>query len=212
MKKILLFLLDGYADWESGFVSAKLNKPELGFEVETISLKTKTVTSQGNFVTNVAHTLESFDDFDNLSALVLIGGTGWGNQHLIKGYHPNRYDESSSANITALIDECLIRRHIIVAGICDGATFLADNGYLNKIDHTGNSLQHLQDKALDYAGAVHFKERQAVSFGKIITANGTAPLEFTRELLLGLEMLEGQNQVDEWYQTYKQGVFHYDLS
>lgn len=206
MKHILLFLLDGYADWESGFASAKLNKPDLGYKVHTISL-TQSVTSQGNFSTNIEYLLDTFQDFQNLAALLLIGGTGWGNQHLIKGYSPTLYDTASSQKITTFIDRCLTCQNVLVAAICDGTTFLADNRYLDKIAHTGNSLAHLKGKAPAYQGECLFQEKQAVASDRIITANGTAPLEFTREILIALNMLGTKEKADAWFTLYKHGSF-----
>ncbi|WP_182188552.1 type 1 glutamine amidotransferase family protein [Pectinatus frisingensis] len=75
------------------------------------------------------------------------------------------------------------------------------------ISHTGNSLSHLKEKAPKYNGEWLFKEKQAIYDNNIITANGTAPLEFVREILLALNMFGGKNKVDEWYNLYKQGTF-----
>lgn len=207
MKKILLFLLDGYADWEAGFASAKLNKQNLGYTVCTASLTKSTVISQGNFSTNILYLLDTYQDFQNLAAFLLIGGTGWANQHLIRGYNPALYDATSSRKIVAFIDRCLTFQDILVAAICDGATFMADNGYLNEIAHTGNSLSHLKEKAPFYTGECLFQEKQSVASKRIITANGTAPLEFTRDILIMLNMLDTKEEVKEWFALYKCGSF-----
>lgn len=211
MKKILLFLLDGYADWESGFVSAKLNKQALGYLVQTVSLDSGTVTSQGNFTTSIDYSIDQFQDFSDLAALVLIGGTGWGDQHLIRGYNVDQYDEKTSKRITGFIDRCLSSSNTFAASICDGATFMADNEYLDTVVHTGNSIAHLKDKAPAYKGENLFQKRQAVSAEQLITANGTAPLEFTREILLSLNILGSEENANEWYKTYKNGIFTYNF-
>lgn len=204
-KIVLFFLLDGYADWETGYASAKLHN--LGYTVRTISLKLPPVKSQGEFQTSIDYSLDTFHDYQNLAALLLIGGTGWGDRHLIKGYDRNLYDENASKGIKEFIDHSLSISNVIVAAICDGATFMADNGYLNKIPHTGNSLAHLREKAPEYEGKNFFKEKQAVSSGRIITANGTAPLEFSREILISLNELGSKESVYEWYMFNKKGSF-----
>ncbi|WP_196590421.1 DJ-1/PfpI family protein [Pectinatus frisingensis] len=206
MNNILFFILDGYADWESGFASAKLNKPDEGYAVHTISVSKAPVISQGNFFTNIDYSIDTFEDFGSCAALLLIGGTGWGTEHLIKGYDLSLYNSSISKKITTFINYFLENK-ILVGAICDGATFMADNGYLDNISHTGNSLSHLKEKAPKYNGEWLFKEKQAIYDNNIITANGTAPLEFVREILLALNMLGGKNKVDEWYNLYKQGTF-----
>lgn len=204
-KTVLFFLLDGYADWESGYASAKLHN--LGYTVRTISLKLQPVNSQGNFLTSIDDSLDTFHDYQNLAALLFIGGTGWGDQHLIKGYDRTLYDENASKAIKEFIGYSLSIPNVLVAAICDGATFMADNGYLNKIPHTGNSLAHLCEKAPGYVGKDFFQEKQAVSSGRIITANGTAPLEFLREILISLNELGSKENVNRWYMFNKKGKY-----
>jgi hypothetical protein len=103
-KIVLFFLLDEHADWETGYASAKLHN--LGYTVRTISLKVQSVKSQGEFLTSVYYSLDTFHD-QNLAALLLIGGTGWGDQHLIKGYDRNLYDENASRGIKEFIEHSL---------------------------------------------------------------------------------------------------------
>ena len=38
MKQILVFIFDGYADWEPAYVCAQLNAPGTGYAVKTIGL------------------------------------------------------------------------------------------------------------------------------------------------------------------------------
>ena len=38
MKQILVFIFDGYADWEPAYVCAQLNAPATGYAVKTIGL------------------------------------------------------------------------------------------------------------------------------------------------------------------------------
>lgn len=207
MRQILLFLLDGYADWESGYTAAKLNKVEFGFCVNTISLEKSTVISQGNFSTNIDYSLDNYSEFENLSAFILIGGTGWGNQKLIRGYNQAEYDINSSCKIKNFTQKCLDNK-ILVAGICDGATFLADNGFLDDIAHTGNSLSYLKEKAPFYTGDKFFKEKQSIIDGNIITANGTASLEFVRDILIKLNMLNSEKVVLDWFKLFKEGFYN----
>lgn len=152
------------------------------------------------------YSLDTYHDSSHLSAFILIGGTGWGNKNLIRGYHLDQYDSATSERINGFIRKCQ-SSEILVAAICDGATFLADNGYLDHIAHTGNTVEHLKEKAPYYKGEEFFKEQQAVTCGNIITANGTAVLEFTREILIQLNMLENKEKAIEWFNLYKKGYF-----
>jgi putative intracellular protease/amidase len=139
----------------------------------------------------VDYSLDSFHDFENLSTLVLIGGGGWGDEHLISGYNPGSYNRDVSQKINDFVTQCLSHNKI-VAAICD---------------HTGNTAEYLKEKAPAYTGAKLFQEQQAVTGGNIITANGTAVLEFTREILIKLDMLGGKDKAVEWYQFFKNGYY-----
>ena len=49
MKKVLIFLIDGYADWEPALIAAELNKPAVGFVVKTVALDKQPKKSMGGF-------------------------------------------------------------------------------------------------------------------------------------------------------------------
>ena len=48
--------------------------------------------------------------------------------------------------------------------------------------------------------------KQAVRDHSIITANGTAALEFAKEVLLALQVAS-ENQIIEWYNFHKLGYY-----
>lgn len=69
--------------------------------------------------------------------------------------------------------------------ICDAARFLGTVGVLNNIKHTYNNLHDLKKWAGDKSlGENKFIPKMAVSDNGVITANGTASLEFAKEVLL----------------------------
>lgn len=49
MKQILVFIFDGYADWEPAYVCAQLNAPGTGYAVKTIGLDRAPKVSMGGF-------------------------------------------------------------------------------------------------------------------------------------------------------------------
>ena len=51
-----------------------------------------------------------------------------------------------------------------------------------------------------------FVHRQAVRDGKIITANGTASLEFAKEVMLALQAASVE-AITTWYEFYKLGSY-----
>lgn len=133
----------------------------------------------------------SFDNMpDDYAALVLIGGFGW---------------------LTPVAEKVIpvLKKAIgtgkIVGAICNGASFMAKCGFLNAVKHTGNGLEQLKlwggDNYINFDAYVH---AQAVSDNKIVTANGSAALEFAKELLLLLEN-DTPERVEMYYQFNKQG-------
>lgn len=191
---ILFAILDQYADWEAAYVGSLLLA--LGREqytVKTISLTTAPVHSLGGFTTIPDYDLQSTPDF---AALILIGGMSW--------------RTAAATQIKTLVDTA-IQQHKILGAICDASAFLGTLGLLNHVRHTSNDLANLQQWAgVNYTGTAHYLKRPAVRDHNIITANGTAPLEFTKEILLALQVAP-KNTIIEWYRFYKLGYYRAPL-
>ena len=102
------------------------------------------------------------------AALVLIGGYGW---------------QSEAAHRVAPLIADALSKGRIVGAICNAAAWMAKQGLLNQVRHTGNGLYQLQQWGGDrYTHAAGYVEAQAVADGGIVTANGTGYLEFACEL------------------------------
>ncbi|MGN2370114.1 DJ-1/PfpI family protein [Clostridium cagae] len=99
-----------------------------------------------------------------------------------------------------------VNNNIPVAAICGETFFMAENGYLNNRKHSSNTLQFLKLKAPHYKGDNNYIERQAVSDGDSITANGTATLEFAKEIMLYLNA-KPEDKINEWYRFHKLGYY-----
>ncbi len=128
---------------------------------------------------------------DDYAALVLIGGFGWLNAAVADRVVP------------------IVRRAVesgkIVGAICNAASFLAKHGFLNGICHTGNGLEQLKLwGGANYTNAAMYVHEQAVSDRRIVTANGSATLEFARELLLLLQN-DTPERIGMYYRFHKQG-------
>ncbi len=133
----------------------------------------------------------SFEDIpDDYAALILIGGYGW---------------LTPAADIVMPIVRKALDKGITVGAICNGASFLAKCGFLNNVKHTGNGLDQLKMWGGDnYTNSDGYIHKQAVSDGKIVTANGSGVLEFTKELLSLLEN-DTPERIEMYYQFNKQG-------
>jgi putative intracellular protease/amidase len=190
-KEVLIFITDNYADWEIGFIAPLLNNPSRDHKIRTVALEQKPVISQGGLTVIPDYTIDSLPD--HFEMMILTGGTYWS----LAGFQ--------IPELNQVINHC-IEQGIAIAAICDGATFLAENGYLDSIPHTGNSLDHLKKNAPNYEGEDFFREKQCVVYGNIVTANGTSTLEFSRDIL---KLLDVKLPMDimEWYSCYKRGTF-----
>lgn len=77
-KEILVFIFNGYADWEPAYVCAELNSSDTDYIVRTISLDKNPKVSMGGF-----HVLPDYSIADypaNFSLLILAGGKAWAEQ------------------------------------------------------------------------------------------------------------------------------------
>lgn len=192
MKKVLVFITDGFADWEASYVTAELNKPETGFQVQTIAIDKNPKVSMGGLTVIPDYSLQDFSFNLEFVMLLLPGGTGW--------------REEKNHQVKKLVSVCL-ENTIPVAAICDATTFLGNYGFLDQHKHTGNSLPYLKEGAPNYRGDKNYIEEQSVSDGCLITANGSGALEFSRDILNKLEVLKGK-ELEEWYDLFKNGFIN----
>ena len=133
----------------------------------------------------------SFDMMpDDYAALVLIGGFGW---------------NTPIAEQVVPIVRKAIEKGMIVGAICNAASFMAKHGFLNAVKHTGNGLEQLKIRGGEnYTNQDGYIHAQAVSDNNIVTANGSATLEFAKELLLLLKN-DTPERIEMYYQFNKQG-------
>lgn len=190
MKTILYVILEQWADWELAYISSAVNMLGQGkFENKTVSLTKNAVKSIGGVKCLPDYDLQSVpSDYD---ALILIGGMSWHNENAMQ--------------IKALADDC-IGKNKVLGAICDACRFLGSVGALNSAKHTANDLNELKRYAA-YNNEKGFIHKQAVSDNNIITANGTAPLEFAREVLKALSVASDE-QIKGWYDFHKLGFYN----
>ncbi|MFC0523008.1 type 1 glutamine amidotransferase family protein [Pontibacillus salicampi] len=189
MKQVLLFITDGFADWEASYVTAELNQQETGYYVKTVAINKQSKKSMGGLTVVPDYSLADISFPLECSLLILPGGTGW--------------REEKNHQVKELVEYCF-DNGIPVAAICDATTFLGMYGFLDHHHHTGNSLSHLQAGAPNYRGTDNYIEKQSVSDRGLITANGSGAVEFSRDILETMQVLEG-NKLTEWYDLFKNG-------
>jgi len=194
MKEILIFISDEYADWEIGNVGSEINRSNK-YKVSTVSTKKEIITSMGGLEVNPTYCVDEIldNDLENFKMLLLCGGNFWKKENFENKLVKELVNKFKSDNK-------------IISAICDATTFLAFNGFLNEIEHTGNSLEYIISICPNYTGNDYYIEKQCVITELFITANGTANLEFAYEIMKNLE-LDSEEEIDRWYNFFKNGLY-----
>ncbi len=191
MKKILFVILQQYADWEAAYISSAITMLGQGqYNIKTVSLSQDYVQSIGGFRVLPDYDIKSVPS--DYEALILIGGMTWRSE--------------DTQQIKALVEDCR-QKGKVLGGICDASAFLGTVGVLNDVYHTSNDLHDLKQWAGSiYTGETKYIAKQAVSDKNIITANGTAPLEYAKEILFALNVAS-EEKIMDWYNFHKLGYY-----
>lgn len=192
--EVLYLLLPDFAEHEMVYLAEAIASDEYALKEnpkyvnKIVALTMEPVKSIGGFRILPDYSFETMPK--DYAALVLIGGFGW---------------MSPIADRVAPIVKAAIDSGKIVGAICNGASFMAKHGFLNNVKHTGNGIDQLKLwGGENYANAEAYINEQAVSDKNIVTANGSATLEFAKELLRLLEN-DTHERVEMYYQFHKQG-------
>ena len=131
---------------------------------------------------------------NDYAAIILVGGLSW------------RTDDAKE--LAAFVKKAYADGKIVGA-ICDATVFMGMNGLLNEKKHTSNAFDDLTSAAQgNYTGNDNYLVEPAVRDGNLITANGTAYLEFTREVLAALNAYP-TDYIEENYQFFKLGFIEF---
>jgi len=192
--EILYLLLPDYAAHEIVYLSQAVTCDDYSLKEapkyvnRVVAPSLDPVRSCGGFHTVPDYTFDTMPD--EYAALVLIGGFGWA---------------TPEADRVVPIVERAIANGRVVGAICNAASFMAKHGFLNNVAHTGNGIGQLRLWGGDrYTNAGMYRHQQAVADRNIVTANGSASLEFARELLILLEN-DTMERIEMYYQFHKQG-------
>ena len=192
--EILYILLPDFAEHEMVYLAEAIASDEFSLK-ENPKYINKFVASTSDPIKSIGSFRimpdYSFDTMpDDYAALVLIGGFGW---------------VTPIADKVAPIVRQAVENGKIVGAICNAASFMAKHGFLNDVKHTGNGIDQLKlwggENYTNHTGYVHV---QAIGDKNIVTANGSATLEFAKELLLLLEN-DTPERIEMYYQFNKQG-------
>ena len=192
--EILYILLPDFAEHEAVYLSQAVASDECALKEtpkyvnKVVAPTLEPVRSIGGFRIMPDYSFGTMPE--DYAALILIGGFGW--------------TEPVAEHVVHIVREA-IDRGKIVGAICNGASFMAKHGFLNNIRHTGNGLEQLKlCGGVNYTNPKGYIHAQAVSDKTIVTANGSAALEFAKELLLLLEN-DTPERIEMYYQFNRQG-------
>jgi len=188
-KKIVVFLFNGFSDWEIAYLSPEIRKSE-EFDLIYFSTDGSPVTSMGGL--RILHEASLPEiNADDIYMMILPGGTAW---------------EKGENTEIKLLTKTLFDKKKTIAAICAATIFLAEYGFLNQLKHTSNDLGYLKQVAPHYAGEKNYINSYAVTDDHVITANGIAPIEFAREIFEKIKLHSTQD-IEKWYQLFKNGVW-----
>lgn len=186
---VYVFLFKGFSDWEIAYLTPELVKSKK-IVLKYFTIDGLEVVSAGGLKIIPDLSIDGINPRE-VSALILPGGETWG-ERTVKG-------------IDTLV-EMLNSKNKIIAAICGATTYLGQMGYLDQVKHTSNALGYLQYVSPNYKGEANYKSDLSVTGGNIITANGTAPIEFAQSIFKKLE-LNSEKNIEKWYQLFKNGIW-----
>ncbi len=203
--KVYLYLIEGLSDWEDGYLLPLLNTPAF-YKKDAPSIKVVKVSKDGKPITTAGGILRTADisveQFKAIKAqesdmLVLIGSNNW-------------FSEDHSAILSYASEWHKSGRTL--AAICGATVALATAGILNNVKHTSNDKDFLQQVCPSYTGKDLYQTVTCCADKNLITASGTAPLEFAYEILKRLDIIASKT-LDAWYNLYQthESKYFYEL-
>jgi putative intracellular protease/amidase len=183
-----LAVYDTLADWETGFATAHINKPLWHktpgrFAVSTVGPSREPITTMGGLRVTPDVVLADLSPADS-AMLILPGNDIFATEAFVP------FAEKAREFLDAGVP---------VAAICGATGGLAMAGLLDDRAHTSNAAAFLD--SLGYKGGALYREEPAVTDGDLITASATAPVEFAREILARLDVME-PDVLASWYKLY----------
>jgi putative intracellular protease/amidase len=169
-RRIGFVFIEGFADWEFGFLSG--SAPEwFGARPVALTPGGAPVVSIGGFRLAGERGLSPEESRD-LDAVAVIGSDGWAAE--------------SHTDVAPLLIS-VAERGGVVGGICAGTLALARAGLFRDRAHTSNGRRWILEHVPDYAGAERYCDvAHAVADSRLVSAPGSAPGTFAIAFLEAL--------------------------
>lgn len=194
-QNVHVFVFDSLSDWEASYAIASINNPQFQknpgrYQVRTVASSMSLVESAGGMRIQPDMVLNELSPADS-AMLILPGGSVWD-----QGGNVDAVDKARQ----------FLDADTPVAAICGATGALARGGLLDDRRHTSNALEYLSYTG--YAGAELYENVPAVTDKNLITASGTAPVDFARHILRILGVYSA-SVLEAWYGLYKTGQAKY---
>jgi len=186
-----LYVFNGMADWEPAFAIAGINNPRFQgepgrFRVATVGPTLARIITMGGV--RIQPDLALDDLLPTSSALLILpGGDAWE-----RGENQDALRKAAE----------LLAIGIPVAAICAATLALARTGFLDNRLHTSNAPEYL--RATGYRGHALYRNIPAIADGNLITASGTAPVDFAYQIF-GTLGLYPEPVLNAWYALFRHG-------
>lgn len=190
-----VFVFDGLSDWETGYAVAGINGPQFQkhpgrYRIRTVAPHEGPVVTMGGIRIRPDLTLDGLRPADS-AMLILPGGVAWD-----EGKHSEAVERARE----------FLDAGVPVAAICGATAALARGGLLDDRRHTSNAPEYLA--ATRYRGAALYEDAPAVTDRNVVTASGTAPLDFALHIFRLLDVY-APAVLDAWYNLFRTGRTEY---
>ena len=194
MNTVYVYLQEGLADWEAGYAVAELHsgrffKPVAErLQVKTCALSRDAIATMGG-LRLLPDLIVDEICLSEAAMLILPGGDGW-----LQLQHEMILEKAAA----------FLAAETPVAAICAATVALGRVGLLNHHRHTSVDLEFLRMVGGEaYSGSALYEQQPAVLAGNLITAAGTAPLEFACRIFERLDLFSPAT-LEAWYLLHKE--------
>lgn len=198
MTTIYVYVLNTFADWETGYVTAELNSRRffkqgaLKVSLKTVSHSKEPIKTMGG-MTVVPDCVINDIEVKPSSILLLPGADTWSN--------PKHFEILEKAKELLTVNGT-------VCAICGATVALASTGLLDNRVHTSNGLGFLEMFAPNYSGQSYYTDDPSVTDKNLITASSTASLLWAKQIIELLDVFES-NTLEAWYAYFSTGKPEY---
>lgn len=194
MFTVYVYVLETLADWELGYITSELHSGRFfKKDAERVSLKTVSYSKEPihtmGGLTVIPNCLINDIVVSETSVLLLPGADTWNDPR--HGAIIKKAGEFLSIGAT-------------VGAICGATTALANYGLLDNRRHTSNGQGFLEMFCPAYKGQNFYVDEPSVADNNLITANPTASLLWTKQILEHLGVFQ-TDTLEFWYEYFSTG-------